>query len=415
MTTRSSSRGLVWGTGIALTAAVAGTALLLDVPGRLSHTTPVSAAPAPLPPAVPVSVAAVEQRQVTTWGEFSGRLEAVDRVDIRARVSGAVQSVHFREGALVKQGDPLFTIDPEPYAAEVERAAAQLVSVQARVALTHRDADRGQALVGSGAMSQRDVDTRINAYREADASVRAAQAALHTTALNLGYTEVRAPVSGRVGRIEITVGNLVAAGPGSPLLTTLVSVDPIYASFDADEQSVSQALSDLPAGHDARLELDRVPVRMGTLAQQGTPLTGHLQLIDNTVDASSGTVRVRAIFPNPDGALMPGQFARLRMGRAQAVPALLINERAVGTDQDKKFVMVVGADNHAAYREVVLGAPVDGLRVVSSGLQAGERIVVNGLQRVRPGALVAPQTVAMDMKSGLVAQVASAPAKSATE
>ena len=405
MPNRSSARVLTWGAGLALTAAVAGTAILLDVPARLTHAEAAAAAPAPLPPATPVSVAAVEQRQVTLWDEFSGHLEAVDRVDIRARVSGEVKSVHFQEGALVTKGDLLFTIDPDPYAAEVDRAAAQLVSAQARVVLTQRDADRASALVGSGAMSQRDVDTRLNAYREAEAAVRAAQAALRTTTLNFSYTEVRAPVSGRVGRIEITVGNLVAAGPGAPVLTSLVSVDPIYASFDADEQSVTRALGDLPATRDARAELAQVPVQLGTNAQDGTPIAGHLQLVDNAVNASTGTVRVRAVFANPDGMLMPGQFARLRMGRVHAVPALLVSERAVGTDQDKKFVMVVGPDNHALYREVVLGAPVDGMRVVSSGLKPGERIVVNGLQRVRPGALVAPQTVMMDPKSGLVAQL----------
>lgn len=415
MSSRSSNRGLAWGAGIALIAAVAGTAIIFDLPARLSHATAVQAAPAPAPQGVPVSIAAVEQRQVTIWDEFSGRLEAVDRVDIRARVSGAVLAVHFREGALVKQGDLLFTIDPDPYAAEVDHAEAQLVSAQARVALTQRDATRGQTLVGGGWLSQRDVDTRVNAYREADAAVRAAQATLRTAKLNLGYTEVRAPVSGRVGRIEVTPGNLVAAGPGAPVLTSLVSVDPIYASFDADELSVNRALSTLPAIRDARLELDQVPVRLGTTAQQDAPISGHLQLVDNTVNAASGTVRVRAVFANPNGALMPGQFARLRMGQPRAVPALLVNERAVGTDQDKKFVMVVSADNHVAYREVVLGASVDGLRMVTSGLKAGERIVVNGLQRVRPGALVAPQVVAMETKSGLVADAGRKTTDTATE
>jgi multidrug efflux system membrane fusion protein len=410
--TSASSRSLAWGAAIVLAAGVAGAAIVLDLPARLTHAAATPVLPTP-PAATPVSVAVVQQRDVTLWDSFSGRLEAVDRVDIRSRVAGAVQSVHFREGALVKQGDLLFTIDPDPYAAEVDRAEAQLVSAQARVLLTRRDADRSQALVGSGAMSVRDMDSRVNAYREAEAALRAAQAALRTTKLNLGYTEVRAPVSGRVGRIEITVGNLVAAGPGAPVLTSLVSVDPIYASFEADEQSVGRALAALPAGHDARQELDRIPVRMGTIAEAGTPRTGHLQLIDNSVNAGTGTIRVRAVFDNADGALMPGQFARLRMGGARAVPALLVNERAVGTDQDKKFVLVVGADNRVAYREVTLGNAVDGLRVVTAGLTAGERIVVNGLQRVRPGAVVAPQPVSMDAKSGdaksgLVAQNARA-------
>ena len=213
--------------------------------------------------------------------------------------------------------------------------------------------------------------------------------------LSLGYTEVRAPVSGRVGKLEITTGNLVAAGPGAPVLTTLVSVSPIYASFEADEQTVAKAMRELPSGASARTQIDKIPVQLGTAGQVDTPIQGHLQLVDNQVDVKSGTVRVRAVFDNADGTLIPGQFARLRMGQAKAAPALLINERAVGTDQNKKFVMVVDKDDKVAYREVTLGANVDGLRIVTTGLKPGERVVVNGLQRVRPGALVAPQEVKM--------------------
>jgi multidrug efflux system membrane fusion protein len=344
--------------------------------------------------AVPVSVAVVTDKPVTLWDTFSGRLEAVDRVELRARVSGSVQAVHFSEGALVKQGDLLFTIDPQPYTAEVARSQARLEAAQAQLALARRDAARSQALVGSGAISRRDTDTRVSAFHEADANARAAAAALQTAQLNLAYTQVRAPIAGRVGRIEVTQGNLVAAGPGAPVLTTLVSVDPIYASFDADEQTVWQVLTELPSGKDARLELNLVPVRLGLSGQDGTPFSGHLQLVDNVVDAGSGTVRMRAVFPNPEGRLMPGQFARLKLGRPQPVPALLVSERAVGTDQDRKFVLVVGQDHRATYRQVTLGARVDGLRMVTQGLQAGETIVVDGLQRIRPGAVVAPQLVA---------------------
>jgi multidrug efflux system membrane fusion protein len=334
-------------------------------------------------------------------------------------VAGTVQSVHFREGALVNKGDLLITIDPAPYAADVERASAQVVAAQARQAFTRSEAERAQRLLDEKAIAQREHDERSNALREADANLRAAQAALQTAKLSLGYTEVRAPVAGRVGRLEITVGNLVAAGPGAPVLTTLVSVSPIYASFDADEQIVTRALRDLQgldkAGASARAQLERIPVQMwtGSLVSTGNnggndaPVAGRLQLVDNQVDAKSGTVRVRAIFDNKDGMLIPGQFARLRMGQAKASSALLISERAVGTDQNKKFVMVVGNDNKAAYREVTLGANVNGLRIVQSGLKPNERIVVNGLQRVRPGALVAPEVVPMDVK----AELANATAK----
>jgi multidrug efflux system membrane fusion protein len=333
-------------------------------------------------PATPVPVATLAETEVALWDEFSGRLEAVERVDVRSRVAGAVQSVHFREGALVSRGDLLITIDPAPYAAEADRAQAQVVAARARVTYSTSEHERAQRLWGESAIAQRELDSAANVRQEADANLRAAQAALQSASLNLGYTQVRAPVSGRVGRLEVTVGNLVAAGPGAPVLTTLVSVNPIYASFDADEQSVVRALKDMKQG---------IPVEMETALNGSTPVRGRLQLIDNQVNARSGTVRVRAVFDNKDGTLIPGQFAKLRMGRAKTAPALLISERAVGTDQNKKFVMVVGPDDKAVYREVTLGGTANGLRIVTGGLVPGERIVVNGLQRVRPGALLAPQ------------------------
>ena len=349
--------------------------------------------------ATPVSVAAVSESEVTAWDEFSGRLEAVERVDVRSRVAGAVQAVHFREGALVKKGDLLITIDPAPYAAEMERAEAQVAAAQARLTRAQSDQGRAQRLWDERAISQREYDERLNAQREADANLRAAQAQRESARLSLDYTQVRAPLSGRIGKLEITTGNLVAAGPGAPVLTTLVSVSPIYASFDTDEQIVTRALGAMRGGSSARNLIEQIPVQMGTAASGDTPYQGHLQLIDNQVDAKSGTVRVRAAFDNKDGALMPGQFARIRMGQAQTTRALLVTERAVGTDQDKKFVLVVGADNKAEYREIALGASVNGLRVVQGGLKAGERIVVNGLQRVRPGAVVQPQEVTMEARA----------------
>ena len=354
------------------------------------------------PQETPVSVALVEQRDVAVWDEFSGRLEAIERVEVRSRVAGALLETHFREGALVKKDDLLITIDPAPYAAEVDRNEAQVAAAEARVELTKSDVERGEKLSGSRIISQRELDQRVNAQREAEANVRAAKAALQTARLNLDYTQVRAPVTGRVGRLEITVGNLIAAGPGAPVLTTLVSVNPIYASFNADEQVVTRALKTL-ADQNAVSDVARIPVRMST-ATSDESFEGKLQLIDNQVDARSGTVRVRAVFDNTDGRLIPGQFARLRMGQPKAEPALMVNERAIGTDQNKKFVLVVSADNKAEYREVTLGANVDNLRVVTTGLKSGERIVVNGLQRIRPGAVVVPQVVRMDARSELQAQ-----------
>ena len=343
-----------------------------------AETAPAAAAPQ----AVPVPVAVVERREVSTLDEFSGRLEAVERVAVRSRVAGQVKSVHFREGALVKAGDLLVRIDPEPYAAEVERAQAQVVAAQARLDYAKSEHERAQRLWEDSAIARRELDERVNGEREARANLRAAQAALELARLNLGYTEVRAPVSGRVGRLEVTAGNLVAAGPNAPVLTTLVSVDPIYASFDADEHAVLRIL-----GEGTR----SVPVEAQTVTNGGRKLKGRLQLIDNQIDARSGTVRVRAVFDNKDGSLMPGQFVKLRMGQARPEPAILVAERAIGTDQSKRFVIVVGPDNKAQWREVTLGELAEGKRIVTAGLEPGERIVVNGLQRVRPGVLLSPQ------------------------
>ena len=369
--------------------AAATLAALAALGGGALYLRPLGAEPKPAaaqPQAVPLPVATLEETTVTLWDEFSGRLEAVERVDIRSRVAGAVKSVHFTEGALVKKDELLITIDPDPYAAEVERAQAQVVAAQARLSYAKSEHQRAQRLWAESAIAQRELDERVNAAQEAEANLRAAQAALQSAKLNLAYTQVRAPVAGRVGKLEVTVGNLVSAGPGAPVLTTLVSVNPMYASFDADEHVVLRALQEGTRD---------IPVEAETVTNGGRHLRGRLQLIDNQVNTKSGTVRVRAMFENKDGSLIPGQFVKLRMGRAKSEPALLVSERAVGTDQSKRFVLVVGEDNKAAYREVTLGGTVNGQRIVTSGLKSGERIIVNGLQRVRPGALVAPQPAQM--------------------
>jgi multidrug efflux system membrane fusion protein len=348
------------------------------------------------PAATPVSVASVTLREMKAWDEFSGRLEAVERVDVRSRVAGAVLATHFREGALVRRGDLLVTIDPEPYAAEVERLQAAVTAAEARLELSKTELDRGKELVTSRVVSVSDLDRRANAFNEARANLSAAKAALRTAQLNLDYTAVRAPVSGRVGKLEVTTGNLVAAGPGAPILTTLVSVDPIYVSFNANEGIVAKALASLSVEANGRADLDGIPVEISTATRNAERVQGHLQFVDNQVDVATGTVRMRAVFDNPDGRLMPGQFARVHLGQNKNEPAVAVTERAIGTDQDKRFVMVVEPDNKAAYREVKLGRVSDGLRVVTSGLKAGERIVVNGLHRVKPGAMIDPQMVAMD-------------------
>jgi multidrug efflux system membrane fusion protein len=393
-TTNNNNRWRLWtAAGAAAGLSVVAAAIIALQGGRAQATANAA------PPAPQVSVATVNETDVTAWDEFSGRLEAVERVEVRSRVAGAVQAVHFREGALVRQGDLLITIDPAPYQAEVERAEAQVGAAQARLAQAQSEHARAQRLWEESAIAQRELEEKVNAAREAGANLRAAQAQLQGARLSLGYTQVRAPVAGRIGKVEVTAGNLVAAGPGAPVLTTLVSVSPIYASFDADEQVIARALDGLAGGASARQLIERIPVEMGTGTSSDTPYHGRLQLIDNQVDAKSGTIRVRAAFENKDGALTPGQFARVRMGQAHTTRAVLVTERAVGTDQEKKFVLVVGEGNKAEYREVTLGASANGLRVVLSGLKPGERIVVNGLQRVRPGTVVQPQVVTMEAKA----------------
>jgi len=370
---------------------------------RVDARAPAQSAPTVVPE---VDVATVVEKTITDWQTYSGRLEAVDKVEIRPQVSGTIVSVNFKDGALVKKGDTLFVIDPRPYEAAVDQAAAQLAAAQARTGYTQSDWERAQRLIVDNAIAKRDYDEKQNAAREASANQKAAQAALETAQINLGYTKIVAPVSGRVSRAEITVGNVVSAGASAAPLTTLVSVSPIYASFDADEQTYLQYISHARDG-------SKVPVDLGLANESGYSRSGWIDSVDNRLDTSSGTIRVRARFANEDGALVPGLYARIKVGGSAPHPALLIDDAAVGTDQDKKFVFVVDASNHAAYREVQLGNLQGSLRVVNGGLKAGDRIVVNGTQRVRPGAEVrahmVPMTGDSDPNDAPVAQTPAQP------
>jgi multidrug efflux system membrane fusion protein len=362
-------------------------------------------------PTVEVDVANVISRTVTDWQSYSGRLDAVDRVDIKPLVSGTITAVHFKDGQLVKKGDPLFTIDPRPYAAEVDRAAAQLASAQARDVFTSTDLARAQRLIADNAIAKKDFDQKENAAREAAANVKAARAALETARINLGYTQIVAPVAGRVSRAEITVGNTVSAGAQSPALTTVVSVSPMYAAFDVDEQTYLRYLA-RDTGKSG------VPVDLGLANESGYSRKGTVYSVDNRFDTTSGTIRVRARFDNADGALVPGLYARIRVGGGEPHPALLVDEAAIGTDQSKKFVLVVDPANKVQYREVQLGERHGGLVEIAGGLKEGERIVVNGLQRVRPGDPVTPKTVKMAGDTGDghdIAVADAAPAASAAK
>jgi multidrug efflux system membrane fusion protein len=360
------------------------------------------------PQAMPVSVATVIERKVTEYDEFSGRLEAIERVDVRSRVAGYIEQVQFTPGAMVAKGATLFTLDPKPFAAEVARAEAQLAAAKSRLALATSELKRAQILLDDHAIAEREFEERRNAERDAQASIQAAQASLDVARLNLGYTRITAPIAGRVSRAEVTAGNLVAAGADGPALTSIVSTAPIYASFEADERTFLEYAAIARENKGA----GRIPVWLGLANETGYPREGHIEFIDNRLDPRSGTIRVRAVFDNRDGALTPGLYARLRLAGGGARPAILIDDRAVGTDKSKKFVFVVGADRKVAYREVHLGPVVDGLRVVRDGLAAGESIVVNGTQRVRPGMPVAPTEVAMDARQRAATPVAqNAPGK----
>jgi multidrug efflux system membrane fusion protein len=353
------------------------------------------------PPPVPVTVAAVLDREVTQWDEFTGRLEAVDSVAIRPRVSGYISSVHFTEGAVVRRGQLLFQIDPRPFEAEADRLRAELTRARAVVTRADSEFSRAGRLQAENAIAHEEFERRSAFRDEARAQLAGVEAALRAAELNLEFTRVSAPIEGRAGRAIITEGNLVSSGPGeATLLTTVVSMDPIYAYFDADEQLFLRYQGTPHAGLASRGGSARKPVQMALASDNGFPREGRLDFIDNQLNPATGTIRGRAVFANPRGELTPGLFVRIRLSGGGKHHGVLIQDRAVGTDLGKKFVYVVDEAGIVGYREVMLGPVVDGFRIVQSGLSAGDRIVLNGLQRVRPGAKVAASVVAMDAPLG---------------
>lgn len=386
---------------------LAASALLLAACSRGEANNP----PGP-PPPPPVSVAPAVERQVTEWDEFSGRLVAVERVELRSRVSGYLRSIHFRPGQLVQKGDLLFQVDPRPFEAALARAEAALASARTRAELARTELARAERLLAERAVAQRDVDERAAARRDLDASILAAEAAVKTARLDLEYASIRAPISGRISKEEVTVGNLIQGdGPSPTLLTSLVSVDPIYAEFEGDEQVYLKYMQMARNGERPSSRTTRNPVLLGLANEQGFPRRGQMVFVDNRIDPQTGTIRARAEFENKDGALTPGLFARIRLLGSGSYKAVMTPERAIGTDQSKRFVLVVGDDGIAQFREVKLGALIDGMRVVRDGLQPGELVVVNGLQRVRPGAPVTPEKLDVDDSGMPVAKPAQPPAQ----
>lgn len=333
-----------------------------------------------------VDVVVVKRAAVTDWQFYSGRLAAVEKVEVKPQVAGAIVAVGLRDGQLVKKGDTLFVIDPRPYQAQVDRANGEVAAALARVAYTQSDWQRAQRLIVDNAISKREYDEKNNAALEATAHLRTAQAALDAAKVDLSYCQITAPITGRVSRAELTLGNVVSAGANAPPLTTIVSVSPIYAEFNADEQTYLKYISSV--SHDAN-----VPVGLGLANEKGYSRRGVIQSVDNELDTSSGTIRMRARFDNADGALLPGLYAHVKMGSSEPYSALLVDDAAIGTDQDQRFVLVVGKDEHVLYQPVTLGNLQGTQRVVTSGLAEGDRVVVNGLQRVRPGTAVQTKLV----------------------
>jgi len=340
----------------------------------------------------PVTVAPVEHREIVEWDEFTGRIEPVDSVEVRPRVSGYIQEVRFKSGQLVKKGEVLFLIDPRWHQAAFDQRQAEFEQAKVRVDNARREAERTTQLLANKAISVEESDARQSRFQEAKAALLAAQAALDSARLDLEYTQVRAPIDGRVSRALLTEGNYVSGlAGGATLLTTIVSVDPVYVYAEIDENSLLKFNALASA---KKLEADgegKIPVELQLADEVDFPHRGSIESLDNRLDPGTGSILLRAVFSNPDGRIVPGLFARIRVPLSERHPALLVEERAIGTDQAQKFVLTLTESNTVAYQSVQLGPAVEGKRIIRAGLRGAEEIVVNGLQRVRPGMSVAPQ------------------------
>jgi multidrug efflux system membrane fusion protein len=342
-----------------------------------------------------VSVAAVVQKSVTEWDDYSGHIEAIESAEIRPRVSGHLRRVHYKEGGLVRKGQVLFSIDDREYAAAAEAARADAARAAARVALAKQELNRAEALIAARAVSQGELDTRRMEAQQADADLLAAQARQAQAELDLGFTRVTAPFAGRAGAALIKPGNIVSQN--ETLLTTLVSVDPVYVTFTGDERAYLR-YQDLARNGTRQSSRDaRNPVLVGLANEEGFPHRGEMDFVDNALDPESGTIRARAVLPNPDGVFTPGLFARVRLLGGSQENALLIHEQAVLTDQDRRYVYVLGANSSAERRDVTLGPTIESLRIVQSGLKPGDKVIVNGMRKIFfPGQPVQPREVPMD-------------------
>lgn len=347
------------------------------------------AAPAATPPAPAVDVVVVEPQEIRTWAGFSGRLAPVETAAIKPLVSGTIQQVLFSDGQQVKKGQALFVIDPRQHQASVKRAQAQLATAQSHEHLSRDELKRAEQLLASKLVSQSVYDSSLSAYQVAQAEVKQAEAALSQAQLDLEYAHIIAPIAGRVGRAELTVGNVVETGANAPVLTQIVATDKLYAEFNVDESSYIQFVRN---AHNQKA----MPVELTLAGDTSVVYQGHIASFDNRLDSNSGTIRARALFDNQDGALTAGMFANIRMGSADTEKKLLVPERAIGTNQSKKYVLVVDENNTANYREVTLGDSYQGQRVVLAGIHDGDKVIVNGLSHVRPNTPVNPTVAVQD-------------------
>jgi len=362
------------------------------------------------PPAAEVSAAPVLVKQVSQWDEFSGRVEAVENVDLRPRVSGYIDKVNYIEGQEVKKGDVLFTIDARSYQAEYDRARAEVARARTQSTLARGESERAKRLSEQQAISTETWEQRRAASDQAGAQLQAAQAALDAAALNLEFTKVRAPINGRAGRAMVTAGNLVSAGDAASVLTTLVSLDKVHVYFDADEATFLRYAQMARKGERPSERDESLPVRIGLSGEQGFPHEGKVDFLDNQVTRSTGTIRVRALLDNADRQFTPGLFARVQLLGSGQFQAMLIDDRAVLTDQDRKYVYVVDKDGKAQRRDIALGRSAEGLRIVENGLAAGDKVIVDGVQKVfMPGMPVQAKPVAMQSGTAPAAAPAKAP------
>lgn len=338
------------------------------------------------PPPMPVDFITVAPEQVEIWKNFSGNVVAVDRAEIRPQVEGRITEIRFTDGQTVNKGDVLFVIDPRPYEAALNQARAALENARVQAQLAEKEFQRAKSLIKSDAISQSLMDERANNRLATSAAVQGAEAAVQRSEIDLDFAFVKAPISGLVSRAEITEGNLVQSSPNAPLLTTIVAQEKVYVDFEVDERTYIESVHTVSGDH-------KIPVRL-KLSSSNKEYAGTVHSFDNRIDPASGTIRARAIFDNADGLLLPGMAVSIEMGGNQEEKKILVTEHAISTDQDRKFVLVIGEGNAATYREIQIGPSVQGKRVVLGGLKEGEKVITSGLTHIRPGMVVAPQSQA---------------------